>query len=65
MASRDLLLNGEQHLASSLRTVLPRPVSTPANCTHWTNGMEAGIRYCCTFVGILFADPLHLDDRKG
>ena len=27
--------------------------------------METGTRYCCALVGILFAHPLRLDDRKG
>ena len=65
VASRDLLSNGEQYLASPLRCVLPRSVSAPADCTDRTNGMEAGTRYCWTLVGILFTHPLRLDDGEG
>ena len=65
MAGCDLLFNGEQYLESLLWVVLSRPVSTPTDCADWTNGMEAGTRYCWTYVDVLFAHPLRLDDRKG
>ena len=65
MASRDLLFNGEQYLASVLRVVLSRSVSTPTSYPDRAHRMEACIRYCRALVGILFAYPLRLDDRKG